>query len=151
MKFFDGLRPEVYVHGAKLRRDKKTGKRLWRLICIVTLDPNLPLACDETVIAGCIYLLNLENCACEVLLDAEARGAIADFYAKVDDKKPALHLEGLDIGGLRMTREAQTAEFWFQFEAENNAGLHSFVKEYAFTRVFAKFAIGQGQLALKKD
>jgi len=148
MKFFDKLRPEVYVHRAKLRRDKKTGKRLWGLTCIVTLNPDLVVACDETVNAAYIYALTLENCAGEVLLNSEGRGMTVDFYAKTDDKKPTLHLEALDIGSLRMTRGGEVAELWFQFEAENSAGLHSFVKEYAFTRVFATFTAGQGELAL---
>jgi len=29
MRFFEKKRPEVFVQSAKLRRDKKTGKRLW--------------------------------------------------------------------------------------------------------------------------
>lgn len=29
MRFFEKIRPQIYLHGAKLRRDKKTGKRLW--------------------------------------------------------------------------------------------------------------------------
>jgi hypothetical protein len=129
-----------------LRRDKKTGKRLWGLTCIVTLDPKLVLSCDETVNAAFVYLLTLENCAAEVVLNSAAERAIADWFAKDDDKKPCLHLEGLDIAAMRLTRDGQIVELWFQFEAENSAGLHSFVKEYAFTRVWAKFAAGQGEL-----
>lgn len=149
MRFFEGIRPEVYIHGVKLRRDKKTGKRLWALTCIVTLTPELVLTCDETVNAAYIYLLTLDNLAAEVLLDSQSMGAIVDFFAKLEDKKPAVHLEGFDIGGLRLTRSAEVAELWFQFEIENNAGLHAFIKEYAYTRVYAKFAANQGELGFR--
>jgi len=40
-------------------------------------------------------------------------------------------------------------EFWFQGEKENSAGLHSFVKEYAFTRCWARFKPSQGDLPMK--
>jgi hypothetical protein len=47
------------------------------------------------------------------------------------------------------TRDGQVVEFWFQGEKENSAGLHSFVKEYAFTRCWARFKPSQGDLPMK--
>jgi hypothetical protein len=52
MRFFEGRKPEVYIHGAKLRRDKKTGKRLWGLTLIITLDVQDVLQCDVAARLG---------------------------------------------------------------------------------------------------
>ena len=149
MRFFEGCTPEVYIHGAKLRRDKKTGKRLWGLTLIITLDVQDVIKCAPVIEREYEYLLTLENCGVEVLLDAAVMGCIVDFFAAVVDKKPALQLEGLDLAGLRLTRADKTVELWFQFEDEINAGLHAFVKEYAFTRVWARFTPLQGSLAME--
>jgi hypothetical protein len=139
MKFFEGLRPEIYIHGAKLRRDKKTGKRLWSLTLINSLLPEQVTECDETILAAFIYLLTLENCAAEVMLGTVAESCGIDFFANVEDKKTTLRLEGVDLGGFRLTRDGKIAELWFQFELENSASLHAFVKEYAYTRLWAEF------------
>jgi hypothetical protein len=149
MRFFEGLRPEIYIHGAKLKRDKKSGKRLWGLTLINTLLPEQVVKCDSTIEAAYIYLLTMENCAAEVLLGTLVESGTIDFFAKFEDKKPVLHLEGADLAFFRLTREGNVAELWFQFEVENNAGLHAFVKEYAFTRVWAEFTPGQGELPMK--
>ena len=41
MKFFEKMRPEVFLHSAKYRRDKKTGKRIWGFTLIVTFTEKL--------------------------------------------------------------------------------------------------------------
>lgn len=139
MGLFEGLRPEMYFHGAKLRRDKKTGKRLWGLTLINTVQPEQVVKCDATIEAAYIYLLTLNNCAEEVTLSTTITDCVIDFFGKDDDKKTTLHLEGLDLGGFRLTRKEKVAELWFQFELENTASLHAFVKEYAYTRLWAEF------------
>ena len=139
MGLFEGLRPEIYFHGAKLRRDKKTGKRLWGLTLINTVQPEQVVKCDATIEAAYIYLLTLNNCAEEVTLSTKITDCVIDFFGKDDDKKTTLHLEGLDLGGFRLTRKEKVAELWFQFELENTASLHAFVKEYAYTRLWAEF------------
>lgn len=139
MRFFEGLRPELLVHGAKLRRDKKTGKRLWGLTLINTLQPEQVIKCHATIEAAYIYLLTLDNCAAEVLLGTFVERCAIDFFAKCDDKKTTLHLDGVDLGGFRLTRDGKVVELWFQFELENGASLHAFVKEYAYTRLWAQF------------
>jgi hypothetical protein len=139
MVLFEGLRPEIYIHGAKLRRDKKTGKRLWGLTLINTLLPEQVVKCDGTIEAAFIYLLTLENCAAEVLLSTVIASCVIDFFGKDEDKKATLHLEGVDLGSFRLTRDGKVAELWFQFELENSASLHAFVKEYAYTRLWAQF------------
>jgi hypothetical protein len=149
MKFFEGCKPQVFLHGAKLRRDKKTGKRLWGLTFIVTLQVDQVLTCDAVIEKAFEYLLTLENAGVEVSLDAIAVGLIVDFYALLDDKKPTLHVDGVSFEGLRLTRTDQTVELWFQCEIENNAGLHAFIKEYAFTRFWAEFTPCQGELGMK--
>jgi hypothetical protein len=139
VKFFQGCRPQVYFHGAKLRRDKKTGRRLWGLTMIVTLNPELVLKCDEVIEQAYVYILTLDNQADEVVLGAIAQWISIDFFGLADDLKAGLHVAGVDLGGQRMTRDGQVVEFWFQFEIENNPKLHAFVKEYAFTRLWAEF------------
>jgi hypothetical protein len=139
MRFFEDMRPEIYIHGAKLRRDKKTGKRLWGLTLINTLLPEQVIKCDGTIEAAYIYMLTLENCAVEVMLGTIVESCVIEFFAKVEDKKSTLRLEGVDLGGFRLTRDGKVAERWFQFELENSASLHAFIKEYAYTRLWAEF------------
>jgi hypothetical protein len=139
MGLFEGLRPEIYIHGAKLRRDKKTGKRLWGLTLINTLLPEQVVKCDGTIEAAYVYLLTLDNSAADVLLNTVVASCSIDFFGKFEDKKSTLHLDGVDLAGFRLTRKENVAELWFQFELENNASLHVFVKEYAYTRLWAEF------------
>ena len=139
MKFFEGCRPEIYWHGAKLRRDKKTGRRLWALTLIVTLTPELVAKCDEVIKRSHAFIVTLENQVEEILLGAIAQWVSIDFFPLIDDAESALHVAGVDLCSLRMTRDGETVEFWFQFEMENNSRLHALVKEYAFTRLWAEF------------
>ena len=88
MRFFEKYRPEIYWHGAKLRRDKKTGRRLWGLTMIVTLAPELVLKCDEVIEQAYAYILTLDNQVDEVLLGAVARWMSIDFFGLADDAKP---------------------------------------------------------------
>ncbi len=150
MRFFTGCRPEVYIHGAKLRRDKKTGKRLWGLTLIVTLDIDQVLQCGKVIESAYGYILTLDNLAVDVMLSLMVPGCTVDFFALVEDKNPALHLERVDLGGLRMTRDGETVELWFQFEAEleYTPGLHEFVKKFAYTRLWAQFSPRQGDLEM---
>ena len=150
MKFFEGLRPQVYIHGAKLKRDKKTGKRLWALTMIVTLEADLIASCAPVIDRAWKFIRDPENAGVDLLLLAIVEGATIDFYAAVDDAAPAVHIEGVDLEGLRLTRGGNVIEFWFQGEKENSAGLHAFIKEYAFTRCWAAFTLGQRELGLQK-
>ena len=103
------------------------------------MQPEQVVKCDATIEAAYIYLLTLNNCAEEVTLSTTITDCVIDFFGKDDDKKTTLHLEGLDLGGFRLTRKEKVAELWFQFELENTASLHAFVKEYAYTRLWAEF------------
>jgi hypothetical protein len=151
MRFFEKCRPEIYVHAAKLRRDKKTGKRLWGFTLINTLGVDEVLKCDSIIERAYEYILTLDNCACELLLDAMVLDCQVDFYALFDDKVKALRLEHVDIDGLRMTREGETVELWFQFEVELERckGLHDWVKKFAYTRLWAEFTPAQGDLGMQ--
>lgn len=148
MRFFEKSRPQVYLHGAKLRRDKKTGKRLWGLTLIVTMDADLVLACDSVIVSAFEYLLTLDHSAVEVNLDMVVFDTMVDCFALADDKVPNLHLAGVDLDQFRLTRDSETVEMWFHFEIENNAGLHAFVKEYAFSRFWMQFTPHQCELDL---
>jgi hypothetical protein len=146
VKFFESLRPEVYLHGAKLRRDKKTGKRLWGLTLIVTLSPDLVAQCEGPIEQAYIYILTLDNAVAEIMLGAIVPYMSVGLFPLKDDKKAQVQIAGVDLTGLRLTRDGQTVEFWFQFEIENNHTLHAFLKEFAFTRVWAEFKPRQEEL-----
>lgn len=150
MRFFHGTRPQVYLHGVKLRRDKKTGRRLWGFVLIVTLNASLVESCDVEMAKAWEYITCKESGAVDVHLLAIAAAQLIDFYAHVDDATPALHLEGVDLEGLRLTRDGSLVELWFQGEHENNAGLHLFMKEYAYayTRFWAQFKSRQSDLPM---
>jgi hypothetical protein len=151
VKFFEKCRPEVYIHGAKLRRDKKTGKRLWGFTLIVTLCIDQVLKCDGILERAYGYILTLDNCVRELLLDSQVIDCAVDFYALIDDKVRALRLDHVDIGDLRMTREGETVELWFKFETEleRSLGLHEWVKKFAYTRLWAEFVPAQGSLGMQ--
>lgn len=146
MAFFRGLRPEVYFHYVKLRRDKKTGKRLWAVTLITTLGIDQALGCGDQIESAYAYILKLENGAVDLTLNLLIDGCTVDFFSLIDDAKPVLHLERVDLAGFRVTRVKETAELWFAFELENTDALHAFMKNFAFTRVYAQFKPDQGLL-----
>jgi|GEM_PF-5346751 len=149
MKFFEKTRPEVFLHTARYRRDKKTGKRIWGFMLIVTFSEELSTVCDVSIAKAWRYLKDREAAAVETLLASAVMGCTIDFFGQIDDAEPALHLDGVDLGGLRMTRDKQLVEFWFSGEHENTDGLHAFMKKFAYTRCWAQFSPQQGDLKLK--
>lgn len=151
VRFFEKERPEIYLHGAKLRRDKKTGKRMWGLTLIVTLNAKLVESCDVPVVKGWQYITEGDSAAFDVALSPIVVGCAIDFFQNIDDASPVLHLEGVDLGGLRITRDGTVVEFWFFGEHENSGNLHHFVKEFAFQRCWAQFAAEQCDLEMKPD
>lgn len=150
MRFFEKVRPEVFVHTAKYKREKKTGRRLWQFTLIATFGVQLAESCDVPVAKAWQYITESDTAAIEVLIASEVMGCTIDFFAQIDDAEPALHLEGVDLTGLRLTREKNIVEFWFSGEHENNSRLHAFMKEYAYTRCWAQFSPQQGELAMEK-
>lgn len=150
MRFFEKQRPEVYIHTAKYKRDKKTGRRSWwHFTLIVTMSDAHVQACDVSVAKAWQYVTDSEAAAVEVLLAREVAGCSIDFFAQVDDATPVLHLDGVDLTGLRFTRDKTTVEFWFSGEHVNEGGIHDFMKPYAYTRVWAAFSPAQGDLQMK--
>jgi hypothetical protein len=153
MKFFEKTRPEVFLHSAKYRRDKKTGKRIWGFTLIVTFSEKLGTAlaqsCAVSVVKAWQYITDRDAAAVDVLLASEVTGCAIDFFAQIDDAEPALQLSGVDLGGLRMTRAKTVVEFWFSGAHENTDGLHAFMKKFAYTRCWAQFSPQQADLPLK--
>ena len=117
---------------------KKTGKRLWGLTCIITLTPELIAKCEGPIEQAFIYILTLDNAVAEILLSVFAPYMSVSLFPLAADKKAQVHVTGVDLAGLRLTRDGETVEFWFQFEVENNHTLHAFLKEFAFTRVWTR-------------
>lgn len=151
MRFFEKKRPEVYLHSVKLRRDKKTGRRLWQFTLIVTFSVELAESCDVPVAKAWQYITEREASAVDVLIASEIAGCAIDFFAQIDDAEPTLHLDGVDLGGLRLTRDQNSVEFWFGGEHENSGVLHAFMKEYAYTRCWAQFSPQQGDLQMEAE
>lgn len=148
MRFFERERPQVYIHTARLKRDKKTGRRLWQFTLIVTMTAELVETCDVPVAKAWEYVTDRDAAALELLLASEVQGCTIDFFAQIDDAVPALHLEHVDLTGLRFTRDKNTVEFWFSGEHVNEGGIHDFMKPYAYTRLWAAFKPSQGELAM---
>lgn len=149
MRFFEKKRPEIFVHSAKLRRDKKTGKRLWAFTLIVTFSCELAESCEAPIAKAWAYISERDSAVIDLLLDVMCPGTTIDFFGQADDAETVLHLEGVDLGVLRLTRSANVVEFWFSGEHKNNSRLHSFMKEFAFTRCWAQFSPLQGELKLE--
>jgi hypothetical protein len=100
MRFFEGARPQVYIHGAKLRRDKKTGKRLWGLTLIVTMDDELVKSSADAIVRAYAYIRDLDNGIADMHLVAMAPSITIDFFAQIDDAAPVVHIERVDLGGM---------------------------------------------------
>jgi hypothetical protein len=148
MRFFEKQRPQVYIHTARLKRDKKTGRRLWQFTLIVTMTVELVEKCDVPIAKAWEYITDRDSAGVDVFLASEVEGCAIDFFAEVDDVNPVLHLEGVDLAGLRFTRDKNTVEFWFSGEHVNEGGIHDFMKPYAYTRVWAAFKPSQGELQI---
>lgn len=151
MRFFEEQRPEVYIHTAKLKRDKKTGHRLWQFTLIVTMTAEQVEACDVPIAKAWEWITDRDSAGAEAFLASEIEGCAIDFFAQVDDVMPALHLEGVDLVALRFTRDKNTVEFWFSGEHVNEGGIHDFMKPYAYTRVWAAFSPSQGDLKMPAE
>lgn len=150
MKFFEKTRPEIFIHTAKFKRDKKTGERVWQFTLIVTMGTEeLAKTCDVSIVKAWQYVTTREAAAVDVLIATEIEGCGIQFFAHIDDADPALELDRVDLGGLRMTREANVVEFWFGGQHENSDELHAFMKKYAYTRLWAQFSQQQPGLPLK--
>jgi hypothetical protein len=149
MRFFEKQRPEVYIHSAKLKREKKTGRRLWQFTLIVTMTVEHVQACDVPIAKGWEYITDRDSAAVDVQIASQLEGCSIDFFAQIDDATPVLHLEGVDLVALRFTREKNLVEFWFSGEHENVGGIHDFMKPYAYTRVWAEFKASQGDLKMQ--
>lgn len=151
MRFFDKQRPQVFIHTARLKRDKKTGRRLWQFTLIVTMTIEQVQACDVPIAKAWDYITDRDSAAVDVLIASEVQGCAIDFFAEVDDATPVLHLEGVTLGSLRFTRDKNTVEFWFSGEHVNEGGIHDFMKPYAYTRVWAAFSPDQGDLPIERS
>lgn len=149
MRFFDKKRPEVFLHTAKFRRDKKTGRRLWQFTLIVTFSVELAESCDTSIAMAWQYVTERDAAAVEALIASEVAGCGIEFFAEIDDAEPALRLEAVNLAGLRMTRDKQVVEFWFGGEHENSDALHAFMKKFAYTRCWAQFSPEQRDLPMK--
>lgn len=148
MKFFEGIRPSMYFQGARLKQDKKTSVRYWMLTMAITMKSSEVYQCEETIVSNYEQISCEENCCEELSIAHVSTGFSIEFFELADSLDAALCLGGCEISNLRLTRVDGLVELWINIEHENNDSLHKFVKDYAFTRVWARFAPRQGKLAV---
>ena len=128
IQFFEGVRPQFYFHGARIRKDKKTGRRIWRIDMVITLDAAEVLKCDDLVARNYEHILTLDNCNNELGIEAMIPEQTLDFFALKESPKALLHLTRCDLAGLRMTRVEEIAELWVQLETDSTDAVCDFVK-----------------------
>jgi len=140
MKFFEAIRPSVFFRGGKLKQVAKTGKKLWTLKLVVTLDDALVNQCDQMLISNYQQICAFENSIEEISLTKEIDDQSVEFFATQDMKAPQLmYLTGCKIFSLVMRREDDICELVFECEHPLTDQLHAFVKDYAFQQFFVEF------------
>ena len=146
MKFFESVRPQFYFHGARIRKEKKTGQRIWRIDMVITLSVDEVLHCDEVVQRNYEHILTLDYRNNELGIEVMVPEQVLDFFALKDSPKPLLHLVRCDLTNLRMTRVEEIAELWVQMEVESTGSICDFVKDHVFTRLWVEFRPVQPEL-----
>lgn len=152
MKLFEGVRPSAYLHGARLKKDNKTGQRYWSLTLVITLEAEDVAQCDDLVQDAWSYIADGKHKATSVDLGEDILQMFVEFYAlppSAGAQKPALRLGPCDLTGLRLTRVEGLTEMWVTIQSDLTDRLHAFVKEYAFTRVFVALEPAQMKLGGK--
>jgi hypothetical protein len=69
-----------------------------------------------------------------------------DFFGGSDHKAPLISLGRCALSELKMTNSEGLIELWVKAEHECTDALHSFVKEYAYQRLWVEFAPRQASL-----
>ena len=146
MKFFEKSRVEFCFNGGKLCCNGKTGVRSWRMNLVITLKAAEVISCDEMIMRNYEALETRENCIEEIKIAKEVPDHVIKFFALGDHKAPVLTLGRCTMTELKMTRVDGCSELWVKVEHENTEKLHAFVKDYAFTRLWAEFAPVQPSL-----
>ena len=139
-QFFEKCRPEFYFHGAGLAKDKDTGRRVWRLNLVLTLKAEEVLSCDDIIRNNYEAIETRGNAVEELKIGGIVPAQTVEFFALAEHKNSVLRLPGCDLTDLRMTRSEDLTELWLKLEAENSNLLHSFVKDFAFQRLWVEFA-----------
>jgi hypothetical protein len=142
--FFKDRRLAVYCKGGRLKQDKKTGVRSWRL------KPALTVTDDDAHAAGGAILSNYEhiavdgNAAQKIDMGGSFGGFIVTVYPLPATGVPLLiRLDKCAIEDFEMTRSDGLTELWLQMEHENTSALHNFVRDYAFTTFYVEFERAQ--------
>lgn len=148
MRFFEGRRVSVYFHGGKLFLEKKTERRMWRLNLVVALQAADVLECEEVIQRNYEALETRESRIEEIKIGAEIEDQNLSLFSLLEKKDPILMLSRCRLIHLKMTRIDGCSELWVSVEHPNTDKLHAFVKDYAFTRIWADFLPTQMPLAV---
>ena len=150
MKFFEGARPGMYFQGGRLKQDKKTLVRYWVLTFAITLKSALVHRCEEAIVSNFAQISTAENSCVDLGMNQNIDAASIEFFELEEGGASLITLGECAIENLRMTRVEGLVELWITVEHNNTDKLHAFVKDYAFTRVWAEFRPRQLTLGVAK-
>ena len=139
MKFFEGVRPSVYLQAARLRQDKKTSVLHWNLTLAITMNSALAHACAEMIVSNFAQIATAENKCGGLDISEDPPLQRIRVFKLVGDKEPVLSLGHWGVSGLRMVKVDGLIELWASIEHVCADTLHGFVKGYAFKRVWLEF------------
>jgi hypothetical protein len=143
MKFFEGVRPSVYLQSARLRLEKKTSFRMWTLTLAITMNSKLAHACEESIVSNFAQIATEENRCSGIDIGEDPDVQRVSVFALEDDKQPVFTLSHWTVSGLRLVKTEGLVELWATIEHLNTDALHAFVKDYAFKRVWLEFVPNQ--------
>lgn len=139
MKFFEGVRPSVYVQAARLRLDKKTSVRYWNLTLAITMSSKLAHACAEMIVSNYAQIATEENKCGGLDIEQDPPMQRVSIFALEEATDPALSLGNWEVTGLRLAKTEGLVELWATIEHVVTDSLHEFIKRFAFTRVWMEF------------
>ncbi len=148
-KLFSGARPQFYFHGARLKKDNKTGSIFWLLNLIITCVPEEIAKCSDILCANYAAIETIDNRITSLAIDLIVLDQQLQFFPLVDSKKPAFTFASVDLEDLRFTRNEKLTEFWIALAIPASDEVWGFVKESAFTRLWVEFKPAKSAFALK--
>lgn len=148
MELFDKERVKVHINGGKLRLDQKTDARRWQLNLQIALEPGEVHKCHDAIVSNYQQIEARENGVDKIELGLTLSDQLIDFYGLQDHKAPMLRVGKSLVSDIRMTHAAGLTQLEFKAESECSHALHDFVRDYAFTTVWAEFQPVQRELPL---
>jgi hypothetical protein len=147
MRFFEGVRPTVFFNGGKLAKDAKTGVQYWKLKMVIPLIPEEISYCDDLIVNNYAVIETRDNRIEEMTIAASIPSQSIEFFHLSDHKAPVLPIVSATLTDLKMMHSGGRTQLQFEVTLENTDRLHRFVREYAFTQLWAEFRQEQMELS----